>query len=140
MLTSQFTFNVGVNAGYSHNNERLDPVSIVSRVWQEEADKVFAEDGIYVGAVAQFSKTLYAIAWGCPDGGEDTVVLTGLLNPHFLPDSDKGVLGVYDQAERKWQEAVRKVTKAVATELEQTTAYLSFQKIDFWYFQLKEKP
>lgn len=139
MLTLQFTFNVGVNAGYNHKNEVENPLSLACRVWQEEADKVSSTDGIYVGAVAVSSKTVYSTAWGCPVGGEDTVVFSGLLNPHFLPEGDKGNLGVYVQAENRWKSAVEKVTRAVAERLDQTTAYLSFHKIEFVYHQLKER-
>lgn len=61
MKTLQFTFNVGINAGYNHKNEVSDPLSLASRIWQEEADKVFSTDKIYVGAVAVYGKTLYPL-------------------------------------------------------------------------------
>jgi hypothetical protein len=146
MRTTQFSFNVGINSGYFHNNPTKPDIGIkiVNEIWQEEAVKVFDSTGIYVAALAHPVKTLYNEAWGCPKGGEDTVVLTGLLNPKFLSREDtfynysKDLVPTGDAID-KWQATVKIICEAVAKRLDQTTAYLSFSEIDFDYLELKVK-
>lgn len=138
MQTWQFTFNVGVNPGYDHKNEVENPLSIAAKVWSEEAEKVQTSGGFYVGAVANLSKTLYSKAFGCPEGGEDTVVFTGLLNPKFLDDKLKHLVSNVPNYGGKtaWWLAVQNVCRAVAKRLDQKTGYLSFSQIEFDYIQI----
>lgn len=119
MNTTQFSLTVGVNPGYFHANQH--GAGGVPIVWQEQAAVEFAKSGIYIGAEIHCTITVYNEAWGCPPGGEVTCTVKGLRNPTFCQD-DAG-----------WREAVRRVTAAIAKELQQKTAYLTFQDVDFVY-------
>ena len=124
MPTTQFTFNVGVNPGYDHNNEVIHPLISACSAWKEEAEAVAAEGWMYVAAVAQQAVTIYPKQFGCPDGGEDTVVFTGLLNTHFNKGPNDRVMYLI---------AVEKVCRRVARRLGQTTGYLSWSTVEFCY-------
>ena len=126
MITEEFSLNVGVNPGYAHNNTVTHVKNLVATTWQAEAEKVFKKTGVFVAGVVDARTTVYKEEWGCPKGGEDTVVVTGLRNPEFQKDAET------------WMESVKEVCKAVATALEQTTAYLTFTDVDFYY--LKPEP
>lgn len=121
--TSEFRLNIGVNPGYHHDNEVKNPVEIVATLWQQMAERVFQQLGIFVGATVTSAKTVYRIEWGCPPGGEDTVLVCGLRNTEFVEN---------DEA---WRTAVTAVTKKVALALNQKTAYLTFGTVDFSYIK-----
>lgn len=127
--TLQFTLNVGVNPGYHHQNHvaGADALDVAVAVWQKLADDMFLERGVYVSAVAAPAKTLYRQEWGCPAGGEDTVVFTGLLNYHVAKVNAT-----------LWKQAVDELCDRVRKELKQTTAYLTWQEIPFAY--LRDRP
>lgn len=133
MQTLQFTFNVGVNPGYDHKNEIENPLALAVKTWDEEAKKC-QSNGIIVGAVAHQAKTIYP---NCPEGGEDTIVFTGLLNPKFLNDTMKHPVSQQPnyQGEVNWKWTVREVCRAVSKRLNQKTGYLSFSEIEFDYIQ-----
>jgi hypothetical protein len=124
LKTTQFTLNIGVNAGYGHENQAADPVKMVAQLWQRHArNQYFNASAPLVGALVSPVKTVYLESHGCPPGGEDTVLVTGLRNPAFCSD------------DKSWREAVKAIALAVGKELNQTTAYLSFSEIDFLYLK-----
>lgn len=121
--SSQFQLTLGVNPGYFHNNEEPDPVGAVVKEWQQAAGEEHKVNGIYVAANVIPSVTVYAKEWGCPDAGEQTVQITGVCNTEFVKPAE-------------WREAVIRVSLAVANSLQQKTAYLTFNSVDFMYIQL----
>ena len=123
--TTQFTLSIGVNPGYFHNNNKKDIVTTVTKLWNDLAEKTFEETGVYVSCTVHQTKTLYREAWGCPSGGEDTVVVQGIRNPKYSPD------------EHIWFDAVHKVSFALAKKLDQATAYLYFSQVLFNYIETK---
>lgn len=125
--TTEFRFNVGVNPGYHHGNQQADPQKIVADLWQKHAEFIFKDAGIYVGATVAPAKTVYREEWGCPKGGEDTVVVCGLRNTEFTPNDDL------------WKINVARVALLVAQELKQSTAYLTFGQVEFLYLKTESK-
>lgn len=124
--TTQFTLNVGIHPGYFHDNKLFgsqDVVDFVSRLWQKKAEETFKVNGVYVGAVVQNAKTVYRPEWGCPEGGEETVVISGLRNPEFQKNDDV------------WRVAVSMTALKVGAALQQTTAYLTFSTVTFMYLK-----
>jgi len=101
----------------------------------EEAEKLSKAGEMYVGAIVTPSKTLYASEWGCPEGGEDTIVFFGLLNPKFLSDEDRDMFRTMLSGEQappklsgydKWEKAVIAVATAVAKRLDQNNCVSKF--------------
>lgn len=127
---------MGVNAGYDHDNLVADPLSLASQVWQEEADKQFVETGIYVSAAVAPSRTVYRREWGCPPGGEDTVVISGLRNPAF--DSEETYCGEFEGRDDSWRKVVVAVSLAVAKRFGQSSAYLTFEVVTFYYLLIEK--
>jgi hypothetical protein len=125
--TIKFFASLGVNPGYFHNNAsaltETTVTEIVGQVWQEKALEYFNETQRHVGAVISPSKTVYKTEWGCPVGGEDTVLITGECNPAF-------------EKVEFYQEAVKEVLRRTAIELGQTTTQVTFQKAEFHYLKL----
>lgn len=121
----QFQLNIGLNPGYNHDNDVEFTLAWVARQWDRVAEEVRTETGIYVAAVVQPARTQYYSGYGCPRGGEETVVFTGLFNPHHRPDLDPAA----------WKNAVRAVCEALRKEFKQTTAYLTFTDVAFEYLR-----
>ena len=122
--TTEFGLNIGINAGYFHANEEKDPVKIVTEKWHKLAEEIFKDCGIYIGAVICQSKTVYRPEWGCPPGGEDTLTISGVRNPEFQTNDDL------------WKIAVSRVAIRLASELQQSAAYLTFKKVELLYLKV----
>lgn len=121
MKTTKFELNIGVNAGYSHDNAQGGDV--VAAKWQEVAEEVFGETGVSVAGVVTPATTVYRKEWGCPEGGELTAVVSGLRNPEFLTD------------DLNWRAAVTLVATRVGKAFGQQTAYLTFSEVEFDYLK-----
>lgn len=118
-MTEQFTLVVGVNPGYDHQNDEPDPMQVAIDVWNGIVEAEGLISGVTLTAVATNGLALYPKA----ENGEDVIVFTGLRNPVFIADSSR------------WKEAVRRAADAMRRGLGQTTAYLTFQDVDFTYLR-----
>ena len=116
LKTSRFTLTIGVNPGYSHNNEVIDAVAVVARNWNELATKVSCGVLPYVQATCVIAKHVYSTACGCPDGGEDVVIVTGVRQI------------AVDQSQ--WKNAVLTIASLLRKRLGQDAAYIEFDDID----------
>ncbi|MEY2641295.1 MAG: hypothetical protein RL150_688 [Candidatus Parcubacteria bacterium] len=126
MRTISFSANIGVVAGYGHQNQNEEtPADIVGKVWQGIAAEYFRANGVYVGAVIADAKTVYHKDWGCPGGGENTALVTGTCNPHFTDTT-------------AYKAAVTEVLHLVARQLGQSTTQLTFSEVEFEYFDLRD--
>lgn len=112
----RFELLLGVNPGYHHDNEIHDPIAEASRAWHEAAEACLADGGIYVAGSVTFCRMVYRPEWGCPDGGEDAVMISGVMNTHYFRD------------EAQYIQSVRAISNAVKSKLQQVTAILSFFK------------
>ena len=120
MRTVKFSATVGVNEGYSHNNEIKNPLEIVGTLWQEIAESHYKKCNIYISAIITDSKTIYSPNWGCPTGGEDTITISGSCNPEFSNPED-------------WRKSVISVLKEMKEKLKQSTVTIEFWEIDSVY-------
>ena len=78
---------------------------------------------VYISAVIKSSKTVYHEAWGCPKGGEETVVITGVANKEFVDNIDK------------WKNTVIKLAKQLKKEFKQSTLTCEFLETELHYFK-----
>ena len=83
-----------------------------------------AANGTYVGAVISRSKTVYNVDWGCPVGGEDTVLITGECNPQYTKLAD-------------YKSAVVETLRQTALALGQSTTQLCFLEAEFEYLDFR---
>ena len=120
--TLKFEIVTGVNKGYFHNNEQEESLNLVGVLWQKIAQKQFEESNIYVSAVMKVSKTVYSEVWGCPKGGEETIVITGVANREFVQDI------------MMWKETVMKLAQELKNQLKQSTITCEFSKVEMFYF------
>lgn len=121
--TLKFEIVTGFNKGYIHVNEKSEGVDLVGGIWQEIAKREFELNNIYVSAVIKPSKTVYHEEWGCPQKGEETIVLTGVANPEFVDDIEK------------WKGTVIKLAKELKNQLKQNTLTCEFTEIELHYFK-----
>lgn len=85
MRAKKFVCITGVEPGYNRAYEGItNPVQIVAKLWQTEAQKLYKESGIYISAVIKECTTVYSTEWGCPINGETTVEISGVQNPTFV--------------------------------------------------------
>lgn len=121
--TLRFEIVSGVNKGYFHTNKQSESLDLVGSIWQKIAKEEFEISGIYVSAVIKVSKTIYNEEWGCPQNGEETVVLTGVANKEFVDDIEK------------WKDAVIKLAKQLKNQLKQSTLTCEFMTTELHYFK-----
>ncbi|HAG42116.1 MAG TPA: hypothetical protein DCL31_00285 [Clostridium sp.] len=121
--TLKFEIVTGINKGYFHANEQTTNLALVGELWQRLANKIYEESGIYVSAIIRESKAVYNEEWGCPIGGEDTVILTGVANQEFVDDIEK------------WKDTVIKLAKELKNRLKQSTLTCEFMDTELHYFK-----
>lgn len=122
MKTIKFELTTGINAGYGHNNEEREASLIVGELYQQVAEKMFDQTGVYVSAVIRDTKTLYSTSWGCPFAGEITITISGVANPLFCSDMEQ------------YKETVLLIAKELKTLLSQSTVAVEFYEVsDFVY-------
>ncbi len=119
----QFRLDIGFNEGYGHDNEFKVDIVWVTAWYQKIARDVFLETGVYVAGVVHLTATVYNDDWGCPKGGEQTASVSGLANPHYIQDVEA------------WKDAVRLLCQRMRKQFKQTTAYLTFQEVEFEYLR-----
>lgn len=126
MKSIKFFASLGVIAGYGHENSATpeSPEMVAGKAWQTVAAAVMAATGTYVGSVISRSKTVYNEDWGCPKGGEDTVLITGECNPAYTE------LAAY-------KAAVVETLRQTALALGQSTTQLCFLEAEFEYLDFR---
>ena len=120
MKTLKFVATIGVNEGYSLADQSSVNMIEFGELYKEVAKSVFEEQGQYVSANATPVKTLYHADWGCPVGGENCVMFTGVCNPQF---SDLTA----------WRKAVISVCKELKSRLNQSTVTVEFVESEIEY-------
>lgn len=129
MKTTKFFASLGVVAGYGHGNTTVtdaNAVAIAGKAWQQAAAAVYKKTGTYVGAMVTPARTVYHTDWGCPNGGEITVAITGECNPEYT------ALDAY-------KAAVLKVLRNTAKKLGQSTTQVCFVDAEFEYLDFRPK-
>lgn len=121
-----FRLVIGYVPGYDQEQlekkNKFDDIKQFNALYHEIAQKVFEEDGVYVTALTNKSRVIYP---GCPEGGEKVYIIEGSRNSYFTPEP------------QKYRNAVNRVARILATELEQTTYSIVWQNVNYQYFQKK---
>ncbi|WP_040327807.1 hypothetical protein [Clostridium ihumii] len=121
--TVKFEIITGINEGYFHNNEVVNGLEMLGVLWQEIAIKEYEESGIYVSAVICSSKTVYSGMWGCPKGGEDTIIIAGTLNKEYTSDIEG------------FKTSVLRLAKEVKEKLKQESLTCDFTEVELFYLK-----
>lgn len=123
--TEKMTLTIGVTPGYGHQNEGAADKTAALEAVVEAAiaigEKINADTGIFPSFVAQLGFVGYSHDWGCPEGGEFVVVLSGERNPRFCQDGE-GYLAA-------WMRLAEELKK----ELGQKTAILVCESVKLEY-------
>lgn len=124
--TEAWQLSLGTTPGYALDGQRPLPEADFARLYQEEAEAVFAETGVFVTAVMQPARMLYRNEWGCPPEGEFGYALHGVRNPRFT--------------EREpFLQALEQLTERLKTRLGQAAVHLEVYETSLVYLTLDEK-
>lgn len=123
--TEQFTATIGINEGYSHNNELSleKAVEAFINVWREAALNIEKELGIFVTVRLNTGRVVYQTEKGCPINGEDVLILQGTRNPYYNTDPNK------------WRHAVISAVEKIKSKFGQVTIQVIFQPIELTYMK-----
>lgn len=122
--TIRFEIVSGINKGYFNESiNKNDNLTLVGEIWQKIAGEEFEKSNIYISAVIRESKTVYNEIWGCPKGGEETVIITGVANYEFIKDIEE------------WKGSVIRLAKKLKDILGQNTMTCEFINTELHYFK-----
>ena len=122
--TLRFEIVTGVQSGYKKlNRDTNNYETIVGRLWQQNAKDLYDKNNIYISAVIKPSYTVYHQEWGCPNGGERTVVITGVANNEFIDDIET------------WKDSVLTLAKDLKRQLKQSTMTCEFMETELHYLK-----
>lgn len=124
MNENTFTATFGLVPGYFVSQQDGADIHSFDMLWQVYMQKEYEDSGIVISVVANESKTVYPVSFGCPIGGEQTITVSGVMNPEYYKDS--GNLYFADLA--MWRSAVVRVVEAVKKALTQTTVTIIFSE------------
>lgn len=120
--TLKFEIVTGIKAGYKNLKAgEKDKENIVANLWQKNAKEEFEVTGIYVSAVIKRSYTVYNEDFGCPKGGERTVVITGVAYDEYAYNIEN------------WKNTVIVLAKKLKSQLKQEKISCEFMETEFLY-------
>lgn len=123
MTTQEFSFTIGINPGYFHDNSKKFKIEDFVKIWNKESLDEEKNGGLYIPIVINPSLTVYKEEWGCPVSGEKTITVSGVRNPLFSKDMNQ------------WQNSVKNIVMAVSKELKQATVSLIFREVTLNYLK-----
>ncbi|HAU07927.1 MAG: hypothetical protein A2568_02235 [Candidatus Yanofskybacteria bacterium RIFOXYD1_FULL_44_17] len=92
-------------------------------LWRNISLEVEKETGIFVTVRVNMGKVVYQTEKGCPDDGEDVLILQGTRNPFHTTESTK------------WREAVINIVEEIKIKMKQVTVQIIFQPIELVYIK-----
>ena len=104
----------------------MGEVECERRVYQDEAEAVFAETGVFVTAVMQPVRMLYRNEWGCPPEGEFGYALHGVRTPRFT-------------GREAFLQALELLAERLKARLGQAAMHLEVAETELDYLTLDEK-
>lgn len=110
----KFEITIAVNSGYNHNNEIDLTVYEIGRIWQ----KIQEEEDIYLSANIVKQVTCYSEKFGCPAGGENSFLISGIQNKQ------------YDPCIIDWTSKVTKLAARLKEMFNQTRVYIVFYDVE----------
>ncbi len=117
-----WTATMGLFPGYRHDNapdRRAERVALLKDAWNREMDACRATTRFSISCVMTDAVVLYPANGGCPEGGEDSIVLSGSSNPRYVKPGEL----------EAFMEAVERVVRAVQISMEQTSCRIEFTPI-----------
>lgn len=120
MNTIHWILTLGLQEGYHTEQQEIPTLSQVGKIYQEIAEEVYQETKIYISASIQSAHTLYRKEWGCPEGGEETVLLMGGCNPAFAHP-------------KAYEEVLKKLVKRLKQRFHQKTVMLEIMPANAIY-------
>ena len=119
-----FQLVIGYIAGYNREElerkNEFDDIEKFNSLYYQIAQKVFEENGVFVTAFTYKSRVLYP---DCPEGGEKVYIIEGSRNSYFTKDKVK------------YKNAVNRVSRILASELNQTTFSITWNDVHYNYFK-----
>ena len=119
-----FQLVLGYIKGYDReeleSEHKYDDIEKFNSLYYQIAQKVLEENGVFVTALTYKSRVLYP---DCPEGGEKVYVIEGSRNSYFTKDK------------AKYKNAVNRLARILATELEQTTYSITWNDVHYNYFK-----
>lgn len=119
----KFELVMGYVEGYDEENiqkkNEYEELDKFNSLYYEIAQKVFEEDGTFVTALIKKARVVYP---GCPRG-EEVYIIEGSRNSYFTPDP------------QRYKNAVNRVARILAAELNQTTFSITWNDVNYNYFK-----
>lgn len=108
----------GYNQEQLENEHQYDDINRFNDLYHQVAEKVFEEENVYVTAIINKVRVIYP---GCPEGGERVYSIRGTRNSFFTKSIEE------------YKNAVIRVARILATELNQETYSISWSKVNYTY-------
>ncbi len=119
----------GLLPGYHHDNASAAVYRArFIEAWSATMDRVLADTGFVISCVMNDSLVIYPKAFGCPEGGEVAVTVSGSSNPDHVKSPQ------FEDVKA----AVEAVVCEVQQQMDQTTVRLEFAPIQSHYFVRKK--
>lgn len=120
--TIHWSMTVGINSGYHLEDQKDIGIEAFAADFQEIAEQVHTETGIYITGTVVPSRTVYSQAFGCPKTGEISYTASGSCNPEFA-------------AVAPYMNALRIVTKRLKEHYHQATILLEIMPAHLEYLK-----
>ena len=119
----KFELVMGYVEGYDEENiqkkNEYEDLDKFNSLYYEIAKKVWEEDGTFVTALIKKARVVYP---GCPRG-EEVYIIEGSRNSYFTLDP------------QRYKNAVNRVARILAAELNQTTFSITWNDVHYNYFK-----
>lgn len=115
--TRKISVILSINEGSGYEHELfIEPVELISFLWQETAKKIFESCGKYINCVVSPASNVYNHELGCPQGGDIAVKIEITANPSDNLD--------------KWQEITISIIEQLQEDLKQPAVTVELSEID----------